>query len=438
MKKQNIAIFWMRRDLRFDDNTALYHAISSGHAVMPIFIFDENILNTLEDKDDARVTFIYETVNDLKSNLQKYDSDLLVFYGKPENIFQQILEEYNVHSVFTNRDYEPSAIDRDEKIKSICHMQNVAFHTYKDHVIFDTNEVVKDDGKPYTVFTPYKKKWLAKFESEPPVSFDTSLEYIQDKLYKFSSSSSMPTLDSMGFVLSNKEIPPLQVSSKLISVYDRTRDFPALDATSKLGIHFRFGTISIRQKARAAAKLNQTYLSELIWRDFYSMILWHFPHVAKNSFRKEYDGIAWENDENKFDAWCAGKTGYPMVDAGMRQLTETGYMHNRVRMVTASFLTKHLRIDWRWGEAWFARHLLDFDLASNNGGWQWAAGCGTDAAPYFRIFNPQTQLEKFDKNLEYVKKWIPEFGTALYPKPIVDHKAAREKCLKMYKAGLKE
>lgn len=436
MNAKPLSLFWMRRDLRFEDNTALHHAIHSGYPVQPVFIFDTNILGNLEDKHDARVTFIYQTVADLKDQLKIAGGDLWVFHGKPEEVFTEIMEKEKVHAVYTNKDYEPYAIHRDKNVTDLCTAMGVGFFAYKDHVIFDTHEVVKDDKKPYTVFTPYKKKWLSRFAKNPPQPYPSNISVLTGCLYKHPTSNPLPLMESLGFSPSKIKIPPRQVSRNLIAQYDKNRDFPAMDATSKLGIHFRFGTISIRQKVLAAATLNETYLSELIWRDFYSMILWHFPHVAKGAFRPEYDKIEWVNDSNMFDAWCHGKTGYPLVDAGMRQLLTTGYMHNRVRMVVASFLTKHLLIDWRWGEAWFARYLLDFDLASNNGGWQWAAGSGTDAAPYFRIFNPTAQVEKFDKNMAYIRYWVPEFGTSAYPAPIVDHKTARELCLSTYAAAL--
>jgi deoxyribodipyrimidine photo-lyase len=438
--KQKIKIFWFRRDLRLLDNAGLYHALSSDHVpVLPIFIFDKHILDKLPSMD-ARVDFIHKTLMNLSEELQKLGSAIKVFYGQPEVIWQTILEEYDVQSVFTNHDYEPYAISRDEKVKQILDQKDIQMHTFKDHVIFEGGEVLKDDGKPYTVFTPYKRKWYEKLNSRIENG-----EYFYFKAYPtekyfnnlfLTAQEAIPSLQLMGFGESTITIPSTTVSQKIIANYDKTRDFPSINGTSLLGIHFRFGTISVREKALKALGLNTTYLNELIWRDFYSMILSHFPHIVHNSFREEYDQIPWLNNEADFEAWKMGKTGYPMVDAGMRQLNATGYMHNRVRMITASFLTKHLLIDWRWGEAYFAEKLLDFDLASNNGGWQWAAGSGTDAAPYFRIFSPASQQEKFDNNYEYVKKWIPEFGTSAYPKPIVDHKLARERCLRVYKEGL--
>ena len=429
-----IHLFWHRRDIRIQDNAGLYHALKSDHPVQPIFIFDKNILQHLP-KDDARVHFIHQEIESLKLAYQEKGGDLWVFYDTPQNVFTQLLASHSIHTIFTNRDYEPYALERDASIIEIADSRSVPFKTFKDHVIFEKEEVVKADQTPYTVFTPYSKKWLEKaknpyfYRSYPSEKYIHQLAQVQP--------TSLLTLDSMGFTPSSLPIPPKEVSKKIIEAYTENRNFPYLeDSTSKLGIHFRFGTISIREKARKAALLNATYLSELIWRDFYAMIISHFPHVAHHSFRPSYDKIAWRDASVEFERWCQGKTGYPMVDAGMRQLNATGWMHNRVRMVVASFLTKHLLIDWRLGEQYFAEKLLDFDLASNNGGWQWAAGSGTDAAPYFRIFNPTSQQEKFDPKFSYIKKWIPEYGTSSYVKPMVDHSLARERCLETYKKAL--
>ncbi len=435
-------IFWFRRDLRLQDNAGLYHALKSEQPVKLIFIFDTEILNKLVDKDDARVTFIFDVLQNMKQELHAKGKDLNIYYGNPVEVWKEILATHQIQTVFTNHDYERYAIQRDDAVASLLSQQGIPFRTYKDHVIFEKNEVVKDDGKPYTVFTPYKRKWLSKLTENGASVLDSYYfssypsEHLYERLEDVSSPSVSVTLEAMGFERSLKTIPEKTVSQGLIAKYDENRNFPSIAGTTRLGIHFRFGTISIREKARKAAKLNDTFLSELIWRDFYAMILSHFPHVAQGAFRPEYDQIQWRNDEKDFEAWCQGKTGYPIVDAGMRELEVTGHMHNRVRMIVASFLTKHLLIDWRWGESWFARHLLDFDLASNNGGWQWAAGCGTDAAPYFRIFSPDAQTDKFDKQKVYIKRWVPEFCTAKYPKPIVDHKVARERCLAVYKEGL--
>lgn len=434
-----LAIHWFRRDLRLHDNTALYHALKSGRKVLPIFIFDVEILEDLEDQNDARVTFIFDEIEALRTALKKIGSDVLVLHGQVMEQWQQLLQDYEVKEVYTNRDYEPYAVHRDKAVSQLLDEHDISWNEYKDHVIFEGQEVLKDDGTPYTVFTPYKKKWLAERSfragtDQTAFRHFPSEEHL-DNFYRWTAQRNM-TLNDLGFSRSTIEFPSRNVSQRIIKEYESKRNFPAQHGTSRLGVHFRFGTISIREKARVAESLSDTYLSELIWRDFYAMILFHFPFVVERSFREAYESIEWRNDVSEFEKWKMGRTGYPLVDAGMRELMTTGYMHNRVRMVVASFLTKHLLIDWRWGEAWFARKLLDFDLASNNGGWQWAAGCGTDAAPYFRIFNPQTQLEKFDKNLEYVRKWVPEYGTDAYPPPVVDHREARTRCLETYKKGL--
>ncbi|TXB62366.1 cryptochrome/photolyase family protein [Phaeodactylibacter luteus] len=447
---QKIALFWFRRDLRLQDNAGLYHALKSGLPVLPLFIFDRNILDDLDDREDARVAFLHERVGHLKSALEEgYGSSMLVRYGYPEEVWKALLDEYEVGQVYTNRDYEPYAKKRDGSVAQLVEDAGAGFHHFKDHVIFEAEEVQKKAGGTYTVFTPYSRTWKSKLK-ERMSSFQTedgdqeavsyylkpypTLKYA--KAFATAAPLPMPSLSDMGFAPSAIEIPSATVSRKLIKHYDQTRDIPSINGTSRLGIHFRFGTISIRQKAWRASKLNETFLNELIWRDFYAQILDENPHVANRSFREAYDHIEWRNDETEFKKWCEGKTGYPIVDAGMRELNQTGYMHNRVRMITASFLTKHLLIDWRWGEAYFAKKLLDYDLASNNGGWQWAAGSGTDAAPYFRVFNPTAQQQKFDKEYKYIKQWVPEFGTSRYPKPIVDHKIARERCLETYKAAL--
>ena len=434
-----VAIFWFRRDLRLDDNAGLYHALNSGLKVVPIFIFDRHILDELPE-DDARVGFLHQELTLMKDQLRAIGSDLHVYYGTPESVWPQILSQYDVSSVFTNRDYEPYAETRDRQINDLLLSKNITFHTFKDHVIFEYTEVLKSDGGAYTVFSPYARRWMERLQSKVTNGLSYYLKPYPCKKYASNffefNAPDIPSLGEMGFIQSNIPIPPRTVQQGLIKNYEDTRNFPAIPGTSRLGIHFRFGTISIREKALKALSLSQTFLNELIWRDFYAQILAHYPHVVGNAFRPAYDAIPWRYDEKEFSAWCQGKTGYPIVDAGMRELNATGYMHNRVRMITASFLTKHLLHDWRKGEAYFALKLLDFDLSSNNGGWQWAAGSGTDAAPYFRIFNPISQAEKFDKESKYIKKWVPEFGTIHYPKPIVDHKLARERCLTTYKDAL--
>lgn len=432
-------IFWFRRDLRLEDNAGLYHALRAKRPVQCVFIFDKNILNKLP-KDDARVGFIHQELTRLSDELSNHNSSLVCYYGTPKNCWKKITQDFEVDTVFTNKDYEPYAKKRDAEIAKFLEKQNIHLRKYKDHIIFESEEVNKDDGTPYTVFTPYKKKWLKKMESKMRGKDSYFLTaYPTEKYatnYNKNKSSKIISLKEMGFVESSLEIPSRVVKRSIIKKYDEQRNFPGIAGTSKLGIHFRFGTISIREKARHALSLNQTYLSELIWRDFYSQILDQFPHVVEGPFRAKYKNIEWRSDENDYIAWKEGRTGYPLVDAGMRELNATGFMHNRVRMVVASFLTKHLLLPWSWGEAYFAEKLLDFDLASNSGGWQWASGTGTDAAPYFRIFNPASQLSKFDKEFTYVKKWVPEFGTDAYVTPIVDHKFARERCLEKYKSGL--
>jgi len=429
-----ISIFWFRRDLRLDDNAGLYHALKSDHPVLCLFIFDKNILDELEDKDDARVTFIYHEIEKLQALLQKHGSTLLVIYEEAEQAWSKILREYDIAAVYTNHDYEPYAIKRDAHVNKILKERNIPFNTYKDQVIFEKDEVTKDDGLPYTVYTPYMRKWYATLKPFYLKSYPNS-NYLRN-LYK-TEHITLPALKEMGFVKSDRKFPD-KVYDDVIGDYHDKRDFPAIKGTSHIGLHLRFGTISIREAATKAYRHKEkTWLNELIWREFYMMILYHFPKTVDHAFRPEYDRIKWENNEQQFEAWCKGQTGYPLVDAGMRELNATGYMHNRVRMLTASFLSKHLLIDWRWGERYFARKLLDYEMASNVGGWQWSAGCGTDAAPYFRIFSPDAQTKKFDPKLEYIKKWVPEYADfSTYPKPIVDHALARDSCLAAFKAAL--
>ncbi len=433
---KTVNIFWFRRDLRLTDNAALYHALKSGLPVLPIFVFDKLILNELEDKADRRVQFIHDAIEEIQGKLVKMGISLEVFYSTPAEVFELLAKKYNIKAVFTNHDYEPYALERDGQIKSWLQKKSIAFHTYKDHVLLEKDEVLKDDGKPYTVFTPYSRKWKA-------VLTDFHLKPYPAKKY-FSNffkqqPQSIPTLPSMGFVETEKFFPSKNAADELIKKYADQRNIPSIPGTSKLGVHLRFGTISIRELADRARGLSETYLNELIWRDFYQMILWHFPRVGKGkAFKPDYDKIEWRIDNGEFEKWCGGQTGYPIVDAGMRELNATGFMHNRVRMIVASFLCKHLLLDWRLGEAYFAKKLLDFDLASNNGGWQWAAGSGCDAAPYFRIFNPYLQTQKFDPKLLYIKKWVPEFQEFTYPKPIVVHEEARKRALEVYGKALKK
>ncbi len=432
--QQKFSIFWFRRDLRLNDNAGLYYALKGPYPVLPLFIFDPAILDKLEDKADARVTFIHQTVSAVSKQLQTRGSALLVKYADVAHAWDEVLKEYDVAAVYANHDYEPYAIERDDAIAQKLAPKNIPFYTYKDQVIFEKDEVLKDDGKPYTVFTPYRNKWYAKLKAFYLKPYPSE-KYLHN-LYS-TEALSIPPLQQMGFTQSGLAFPRKEYKN-IIAAYVDKRNFPAIEGTSHIGLHLRFGTISIRQLAHDANNATEkTWLNELIWREFYMMILYHFPHTATLSFKPEYDRIAWRNNADEFAAWCTGQTGYPLVDAGMRELNATGYMHNRVRMVTASFLSKHLLIDWRWGERYFASKLLDYELASNAGGWQWAAGSGTDAAPYFRIFNPEIQLKKFDPKLEYVKKWVPEYADfSKYPKPIVDHTFARDRCLKVFKQAL--
>ncbi|WP_345275958.1 deoxyribodipyrimidine photo-lyase [Litoribaculum gwangyangense] len=432
--KEPLNIFWFRRDLRLDDNLGFYQALKSDYPVLPIFIFDSEILDKLP-KDDARVTFIFNTLQKMRSTLQaEHSSSVAIFHGKPLEIFGQLVKDYDINSVYTNHDYEPYAKKRDEEVKAFLEKQNISFKTFKDQVIFEKDEVVKNDGDPYVVYTPYMKTWKEKFKTHNLEIYDTN-SYLSN-LVKHKLLPNLSLLD-IGFTISNQTIAEYTVTPTLIQEYEATRNFPAKDATSRLGPHLRFGTVSIRKMIKKAiAEKNEIFWQELIWREFFMQILWHFPHTVNQSFKSKYDRIEWRNNETEFKLWCEGKTGYPLVDAGMRQLNETGFMHNRVRMLVGSFLCKHLLIDWRWGEAYFAEKLHDYEMASNVGNWQWVAGSGVDAAPYFRIFNPTTQIDKFDKNLEYIKKWVPDFQELTYPSKIVDHKMARERCLEAYKAAL--
>jgi deoxyribodipyrimidine photo-lyase len=432
--KQRLTFFWHRRDLRIEDNAGLFSALKHHDNVIPIFIFDRNILDLLEDKSDARLCFIHYYVEKLKGEYEQLGTSLLVKYGKPEEIWQKLIDEFDIEAVYTNRDYEPYAQQRDKTLFEYFQSRNIAFKGYKDHVIFEKGEVLKDDGKPYTVFTPYSKKWKTKLndfylKSYPVVQYLNHLK----KCAPFPFIS----LNEMGFSKTAIEFPSEKINEIIIKQYHEKRDIPSVKGTTRLSVHLRFGTISIRKLASIALKINEKYLNEIIWRDFYQMIIFYFPNSVTQAFKPEYDRIKWDNNEVNFKKWCEGKTGYPIVDAGMRELNSTGFMHNRVRMITASFLTKHLLIDWRWGERYFAAKLLDFELASNVGGWQWAASSGCDAAPYFRVFNPELQTEKFDPQYIYIKRWVQEFKPG-YLKPIVEHKFARERVLNVFQEALKK
>ncbi len=427
---------WFRRDLRLEDNHALYKALSSEFEVIPIFIFDKNILSLFSDKKDRRVNFIHERLKELKSKLEENGSTLLTSFSTPLKAFESIINKYDIEAVYSNEDYEPYARRRDNEVSDLLFKNDIDFFQFKDHLIFSKDEIMKADASPYTVFTPYKKKWLSNFDKKLLTPYPS--EKHLKNLAKLPTSE-LVSLEKMKFQAIEFDFPKIEINKEKLKDYDKHRDFPHLDATSLQGIHLRFGTLSIRQYVKQAIDINDTWLSELIWREFFSQILYHFPKVINSEFKEKYSSIPWKNEEDASDEimkWKQGKTGYPIVDAGMRELQETGHMHNRVRMVCASFLIKHLLVDWRIGEKHFASLLLDYDLASNNGNWQWAAGCGCDAAPYFRVFNPTSQQEKFDKEFKYIKKWVPEFGTDKYPEPMVDHKQARELCLKTYKENL--
>ncbi len=422
-------LFWFRRDLRLEDNKGLFEALKSDETVLPIFIFDAFILNQLA-KDDARVTFIHDLLSQINESLQKNGKSLAIFYGEPIDIITKLIAENKVKNLYANRDYEPYARHRDKAIYELLQSNNIEFKSFKDQVIFEKNEVTKDNGLPYVVFTPFSRKWKDNFKKIALQSYDSENFLSQIALHKYPFLS----LSDIGFKRSSIKVTPFDISENLIQNYEATRNFPALNKTSYLGAYLRFGAVSIRKiLSKAIQEKNKTFLNELIWREFFMQILWHYPHTSTKSFRAKYDGIQWNNNEVEFQKWCEGKTGYPFVDAGMRELNATGHMHNRVRMIVASFLCKHLLIDWRWGETYFAQKLLDYEQASNVGNWQWAAGSGVDAAPYFRIFNPTEQIKKFDKDLIYIKKWIPELNELTYPAPIVDHKFARERCLRVFK-----
>lgn len=427
MNTEKISIFWFRRDLRLEDNHGLLEALNADFPVLPIFIIDEEITNELAE-DDARITFIYDELTKISSLLKTNSSSLYCVKGNPINIWGNILNKFNVQSVYANEDYEPYAKVRDEKIKTLLDEKNISFTLYKDQVIFAKNEVLKKDNTPYTVFTPYKNKWLSQFKE------DQLVDYSFKEYSNFAKTSiAFPSITTLGFKRSSIKVHDYRIDA--LENYEEVRNFPAMNKTSYLSPHLRFGTVSVRKIVKQVSS-NQAFFNELIWREFFMQILYYFPKVVTANFRSKFDHINWRNNTIEFVKWQKGKTGYPMVDAGMRELNATGYMHNRVRMVVAGFLCKHLLIDWRWGEAYFAEKLLDYELSANNGNWQWAAGTGCDAAPYFRIFNPTTQVKKFDPNLAYIKKWIPELNSFDYPTPIIEHKIARERAIKEYKKGI--
>ncbi len=434
MMKSKLNIFWFRRDLRLEDNVGLYKALNGKLPVLPIFIFDTELLEQLP-KDDARVTFIHDSLQAMRQKLQdNWKSSIAIYHGKPLEVFKQITKDFDVQNVITNHDYEPYAIKRDQEIEGFLLQKDIGFYTYKDQVIFEKDQVIKEDGTPYLVYTPYMKKWKERFAECSFMVYETK-QFLKNTIEH----TKLPnlTLSDIGFNRSNIKVSEYQINKTLIQEYNKTRNIPSIDGTSHLSPHLRFGTVGIRQVIeKAVAEKNDTFWNELIWREFFMQILWHFPETQTKAFKPKYDKIKWRNNEEEFEKWKSGTTGFPLVDAGMRQLNETGWMHNRVRMIVGSFLCKHLLIDWRWGEAYFAEKLLDYEMASNVGNWQWVAGCGVDAAPYFRIFNPTTQIEKFDKEKSYVKKWIPEFGSTTYPQEMVNHKEARERALITFKEAV--
>lgn len=432
--KERVAVCWFRRDLRINDNAAFYHALKSGLPVIPFFIFDTEILDKLSDKKDKRVQFIHDNLTAMNETFLKKDSSFLVIHDSALAAFKIIEKLFIIAGVFTNEDYEPAAISRDKEIGEYLSSKNIPFQLFKDQVIFEKSEIMKSDGSPYHVFTPYSKLWLKHFEGVALPSY--SSEKLLDNLLKINPFS-FPSLENIGFEKEKLDILPVQIGKDTLEAYAENRNIPGISGTSHVSIHLRFGTISIRELVKIANKLNQVYLKELIWREFFMMILFHYPKVVNHNFNRKYDFIKWRNNEVDFQKWCKGETGFPLVDAGMRQLNETGWMHNRVRMVVAGFLCKDLLIDWRWGEAYFAEKLLDYEVSSNNGNWQWAAGTGADAAPYFRVFNPTTQIKNFDPKLDYIKTWIQQFRPGYLPE-MIHHDIARKRALEVYKAALNE
>ena len=432
---EEISIFWFRRDLRLDDNVGFLEALKGEFPVMPIFIFDTEILDSLP-KDDARVSFISDNLQKMRAELQEQKSSVAIYQGKPSELFKELFNNYKIQKIYTNRDYEPYAKERDQEIADLAESHSAEFLTFKDQVIFEKNEVVKSNGDPYVVYTPYMKLWKEEFKKQ-----ELKVAYTSQYLDNLVQNTRLPnlSLEDIGFKRSSKKVPDYDVTPTVIQEYEAKRNYPAKDATSHLGPHLRFGTVGIRKMIKKAiSEKNEVFWQELIWREFFMQILYHFPETATNAFKSKYDRIEWRNNDSEFEKWKSGTTGYPMVDAGMRQLNESGFMHNRVRMLVGSFLCKHLLIDWRWGEAYFAEKLLDYEMSSNVGNWQWVAGSGVDAAPYFRIFNPTTQINDYDKEFEYIKKWIPEYDTEDYPDKMVDHKEARERALKVYKTAVSQ
>ena len=462
------SLCWFRRDLRIVDHAALYHALKDSGKVYCVFVFDTDILSHLTDKADRRVDFIWQSVRELQQSLEKLGGGLIIRHGSALVEVPALVVELGVDALYVNQDYEPDAMGRDDMVKRMLQQQDVVCHSYKDHVIFEKNEVLTQSGGAYNVFTPYKKAWLKKLET----FFVKAYPVEKHAAALAAQSSPLPSLKELGFHRTELKLAAgmsgaqllFESFSQRIVHYHEWRDFPSAQGPSYLSVHLRFGTISIRELVRFALSQPgpgaQTWLSELIWRDFYQMLLYHYPNVVGHAFKEKYDKIKWPGSESHFLAWCSGQTGYPLVDAAMRQLNQTGYMHNRLRMVSASFLVKDLQIDWKKGEEYFAQKLLDYDLAANNGGWQWAASTGCDAQPWFRIFNPVTQSEKFDARGDFIRHYIPELsgcdekvihapwkmsfaqqqasGVVIgisYPAPLVDHAEAREITLALFKVS---
>ncbi len=466
------ALVWFRRDLRSYDHAALSHALRQSAQVHCVFVFDTDILDRLEDRHDRRVDFIWHSVRELQTALAEMGGGLVVRHGSARTLIPELARELGVNAVFANRDYEPEAILRDAAVEEALAADGIPFVTFKDQVIFERDQLLSGSGRPYSVFTPYRNAWLKRVGDA-----DLQLHPVAEHAAALAPAveSALPSLPSMGF--QHTDLASLGVKPGMsgaaacwrafedqLAGYDRLRNLPVLDATSRLSVHLRFGTCSVRELARrayyASGRGADTWLSELIWRDFFQMILFFHPRVTNQAYRTEFDGIRWPGSDDHFRAWCAGRTGYPIVDAGMRELNRTGFMHNRVRMIVASFLVKDLLVDWRRGERYFAQKLLDYDLAANNGNWQWAASTGCDAQPYFRIFNPVAQSEKYDPDGGYIRRWVPELaaldnrdihapwrltpieqeiaGVVLgrdYPAPIVDHALARERALALFKSA---
>jgi deoxyribodipyrimidine photo-lyase len=486
MQGHERGLVWFRRDLRSYDHAALYHALKSSRAVYCVFVFDTEILDGLPRRD-RRVEFIRESVSELRAALERLGGGLVIAHGRSRAEIPRLARQLGAQAVFINHDYEPAALERDRAVQLALAHAGIAFHTFKDQVVFEKDEVTTRAGRPFAVFTAYKNAWLERLRPFYLAAYPVE-KYARSLVRP--PPSRMPALEELGFERTNireLKLPTGMSGGKAwleeflsrIERYRERRDYPALRGPSYLSVHLRFGTVSIRELARAAwergkqgaergkakagsegrhrAQGAATWLSELIWRDFYAMLLYHHPHVVEHAFLPQFDAIRFPNRQNLFDAWCEGRTGYPLVDAAMRQIDQTGYMHNRLRMVAASFLVKDLQVDWRWGERYFARCLNDYDLASNNGGWQWAASTGCDAQPYFRIFNPVTQSERFDPEGKFIRLYLPELSRVAdehihapwrmsperraacgviigrdYPAPIVDHAQARKATLELY------